>query len=228
MIEPGLLGNVDLFAGVNASARKVLCERGTVRRFEPDAVLWRRGGRPQGLFVVLEGEVRVVRVSDGRQRVLHTEGPGGTLGEIPLFEGSPSPATALAARRCACLVFDRETILDAIDVDPRFAFVLLARLASRLRQVIDRLERYSAQPVPARLAAYLLDRCGDEADTVFTLGRSQREVAEELGTARELIVRGLRALREAGTIESAGRNRFRVRDLEALYRSAAAVRGQAR
>ena len=37
----------------------------------------------KGLFVVIEGRVRVVRETVGRGPVVHEEGPGGTLGEVP-------------------------------------------------------------------------------------------------------------------------------------------------
>jgi DNA-binding transcriptional regulator YhcF (GntR family) len=43
-----------------------------------------------------------------------------------------------------------------------------------------------------------------------------RELAEELGTVRELVVRALAQLRDAGLVASAGRGRYVVRDLAAL------------
>jgi predicted transcriptional regulator len=49
-----------------------------------------------------------------------------------------------------------------------------------------------------------------------TLGGTQQEVAEELGTVREVVVRAVRALCESGAIEPAGRGRYRVRDAARL------------
>jgi hypothetical protein len=43
----------------------------------------------------------------------------------------------------------------------------------------------------------------------------------ELGTVREVVVRGLAALREEGVIAAAGRGRLLVHDLETLRRHAA-------
>ena len=50
----------------------------------------------------------------------------------------------------------------------------------------------------------------------FTLGATQAEVAEELGTVREVVVKELRALRAAGVLRSAGRGRVEVADAARL------------
>jgi CRP-like cAMP-binding protein len=105
-----------------------------------------------------------------------------------------------------------DAIVAGVTADPALALALLARLATRVRQLIERVERYSAHSIPMRLAAYLLERHEQVRGDVITLGRTQLEVAEELGTAREVLVRGLRALRQAQIIETAGRGRLRIRD----------------
>lgn len=220
MIEPSTLDRVPLFAGLNDGARRELAARATLRTFAPDEVLWRAGATPRGFCVVLEGEVRVVRSVGGRQHVIHVEGPGGTLGDVPLFEGGAYPATAIASRRTQCLVIGRDAILAAIREDPELAFVLLARLAARVRHLIERLDRLAARNVTARLAAFLLARRRAAATPSFTLGCTQLEVAEELGTVREVVVRALRELREGGVIRSAGRGRYEVVDEAALVRLA--------
>jgi len=225
MVDEALLRRFPLFARTTDAALRVLAERAVVRRYGPDEVLWRTGDAPRGLHLLMEGEVRVVRGSDGRQRVVHTEGPGGTLGEVPLFEGTSYPATAIASRRSTCIVFDIDAIVEAMRADPMLALTLLGRLAARVRHLIERLERMYAYSVPARLAAYLLERGGGNAGAVITLGRSQLQVAEELGTAREVVVRGLRSLREAGILEAAGRGRLRVIDPHGLRRLAAGENG---
>jgi len=160
--------------------------------------------------------VRVVRAPGGRQYTVHTEGPGGTLGEVPLFAGGRYPATALAAEPTLCLVLRRDALARAIAADPELAFRLLARLAERVRTVVSRLDRRTSQTVPVRLATLLLARHAEAGGAPFTLGATQAEAAEELGTVREVLVRALRTLREAGLVEAAGRARFRVRDPAAV------------
>ncbi|MGE0352497.1 MAG: Crp/Fnr family transcriptional regulator [Gemmatimonadales bacterium] len=205
-----------LFAGLSAEARRELAARGIKRRFGAGEALFRAGDMARGLFVIVEGEVRVVRGADGRQHVVHVEGPGGTLGEVPLLDGGGYPATAIATRPTRCQIFSREALEAAIRVDPGTAFVLLQALSARVRLLVDRLDRLATRSVGSRLARLLLRRHADAQGGSFTLGTTQHAVAEELGTVREVVVRALRALRQAGVVSSAGRGRLRVSDLESL------------
>lgn len=221
MVEPGTLERAPLLKGLNDAARRELSARAVLCRFAPGEVLWRAGTAPRGLFLVVEGEVRVTRASSGRSHVVHTEGIGGTLGDFVLFGGGPYPATAAAAQRTVCIALDRDAIHAAIRADPELAFRLLARLAARGRHLVERLDRLATRPVSARLAEHLLTRHASVKGAAFTLGGTQTQVAEELGTVREVVVRTLRELRQRQLIDAVGKGRYIVQDEAALRRLAA-------
>src|SRR4051812_27288894 len=114
MIDPARLAKLPLFATTPPAAVTAIAQHATERTFASDEVLFSVGSPSKGLYVVLEGKVRVLRAGDGRQHVVHTEVVGGTLGEVPLFDGGTYPATAVAAEPTRCLVLDRDTIRRAI------------------------------------------------------------------------------------------------------------------
>ncbi len=191
------------------------------RRFRRGQTLWAAGADAEGIVVVLSGRVRVVRAPGGRQYGVHTEGPGGTLGEVPFFAGGRYPATAVAADPTVCLWLDRPTLARAVSADPELALRWLGRLAARVRQLVERLDQQTARTVEQRLAAFLLDRHAAARGEPFALAATQAEAAEELGTVREVLVRTLRRFREAGLIGSPARGRYRVCDRQRLSRVAA-------
>ena len=212
-----------LFAGLNAAALRTLRSRSVERRFAADEVLFIAGAPSRGLFVVLEGSVRVVRTRAGRQHVIHIEGPGGTLGEVPLYVGGGYPATAVAAAATRCAVVGRETIGAMIADDPQLAWRLLERLATRVRGLVEPIDALATQDVASRLGAYLLARAETEGTRHLTvLGGTQAEIAEELGTVREVVVRHLRLLQQAGVLRRTGRGQYEIVRLDAL-RAAAGV-----
>ena len=141
MVPERTIARVPWLAGLASAGRRELAARGVTRRFMTDQVLWRRGEEPRGLFIVLEGAVRVVRGSGGRQYVLHREGPGGTLGEVPLFGGGTYPATVIAEEPTECLVLSRAAVEAAVGRDPRLATLLLGRLSGRVRELAGRLDQ---------------------------------------------------------------------------------------
>jgi CRP/FNR family transcriptional regulator len=103
--------------------------------------------------------------------------------------------------------------------------VFLRRLALRAHGIIERLDRQAHQTVLRRLAAHLLARRAASKGTggsrgAISLGMTQTQLAEELGTVKEVIVRELRTLRRLRLIEPAQRGLYRVTDAAALARLA--------
>lgn len=218
--DPVPLATIPLFQGVAPAALAAL-GRAPRRRFRAGETLWVAGADVRGLFVVLAGRVRVVRAPGGRQHLVHTEGPGGTLGEVPFFAGGRYPATAIAAEPTVCLVLDRATVARAVAADPDLALRWLGRLAGRVRTLVERLDQRTAEPVERRLAALLLARHAAARGAPFALAATQAEAAEELGTVREVLVRALRRLREAGLVGTPLRGRYVVLDAARLAHLAA-------
>jgi CRP-like cAMP-binding protein len=98
---------------------------------------------------------------------------------------------------------------------PDLAWALLGRLASRVRQLVERLSSRTEDPLQARLASYVLSRPRSSSGLI-ALGETQQAVAEELGTVREIVVRRLGLLVEAGLLERRGRGQYAVRDAVGL------------
>ncbi len=219
MLAPETLA--PLLAGTPPDVVAALARHAVERAFAPGEVLFLAGAEPRGLHVVLEGRVRVVRARGDRQHVVHTEGPGGTLGEVPLFAGGTYPATAVAVEPTRCAVLSREALRAAVAAAPAVAFLLLERLATRVRGLVARLDRVALQSATGRLAAYVLERPLDRTGRGVSLGMTQGALAEELGTVREIVVRGLRALVRRGALRALGGGRFEVVSREALARIAA-------
>ena len=216
MADSAALDALPLFAELPAATRRRLAASASERSYEAGATLFSAGSIPFGIYVLISGRVRVVRNRDGRQYVVHTEGPGGTLAEVPFFEEGVLPATAIAVEHTRCLILNREALRAVMRDDPAVAWLFLRRLSTRVRQLVERLDRVSTQALLSRLAEFLLTRPGSMDARPFTLGMTQSELAEELGTVREVLVRGLAQLRRAGVINSAGRGRYLVKNPAAL------------
>jgi len=200
LLDLDRVAQLPLFTGVSERSLRLLAQHGVQRSYLSGEALFHAGDTPMGIYVVLEGRVRVVRGQGGRHVVVHTEGPGGTLADVPLFAGGTLPATAIAAEPATCAIFPRDALRAAIADSPDLAFVLLARFAMRIRELVGRLDQISSSSVAARLAAFLLRRSAERESLIFSLGMTQTQLAEELGTVREVIVRELRELRQAKLI----------------------------
>ena len=215
MVDPAALAMFEPFRALGPGAREALAARALVRKFQSGQHLWRAGDESRGLYLILDGRVRIVSDAGARQHVVHVEGKGATLGEVPLFSGAGYPATAVAAEATVCLVLDRRSLRSVMVVHPDLAWALLERLAGRVRLLVDRLSVRTGDPMQARLAAYVLSQPATREGTI-TLGDTQQAIAEELGTVREVVVRQLARLLKSGLLERRGRGQYIVKDAAAL------------
>ena len=202
------------FQSLAQPAAAALAANGRLRAYAAKESLFREGDAASGIFIVLAGEVRVVRASRGRRHVFHTERRGGTLGEAPFFDHDPYPATAIAWTAVEVLYVDRDGLSRALRASSDVALFFLSRLAGRVRLLLDRIDRLATADVGTRLCSYLLDRV--ELAEGSTIEMTQELLAEELGTVREVVMRALRSLRERHIIKSAGRGKIEILDRSAL------------
>ena len=201
---------------LSARVARRVAAASVIRRYARRAVLFQAGDAPAALHFVLAGRVRVARRGDGGSTVLHVEERGGVLGEIPVFGGGPYPATASAAAPACCAVLSAQVVERLLTEEPEFARFALRRIARRANALLERLDELSDYSVTARVAAYLCARSDGTRSAAFDLGMSQAALADRLGTAREVVVRSLRALCDDGVMLRVGRSRFTVVDARRL------------
>jgi len=63
------------------------------------------------------------------------------MGEVLLFDGRPYPATAIAATDAQCLVLSAASVRGLASDNGVFAALFMERLSTRVRTLVDRLER---------------------------------------------------------------------------------------
>jgi CRP-like cAMP-binding protein len=130
---------VGYFASLSDTELRELLRCCTSRRLGSGETLFEEGQSCSGLFIVAEGAVEVRQVSPrGREQVFHTEGPGATLGEGPLFDRGGFIATAVA--------------IEPSRRRPGVALAILEVLARRLRGFAEIVTDLAFRPVTERLA----------------------------------------------------------------------------
>lgn len=210
------LGAIPYFALLPAAALADVAARCAVRTFTRGALVFEEGAPATGLWVVLAGRVKLVRVSAaGREQVLHAEGPGATLAEVPVFDGGGYVATAVAIDDVRLLFVPRPVVLEVCRRHGDVALGVIAVLARRVRTFAALIEDLALRDVTARVAAWLLAEARRGGADFVELPGTREEIGARLGTVRELVSRALGRLRAAGIISVRGRT-VRVRDATRL------------
>lgn len=219
------LRRVPYFVSLPASELVRLAARCTTRDLGPGEALFEEGDPCRGLFIVAEGLVEVRQISlRGREQVFHTEGPGATLGEVPLFDGCSYIASAVAVAPTRVLLLPRAEIVRLCQRRPAVAVAMLKTMAHRVRHFADIVSDLAFRPVIERLARYLETSVTGPltVGTRVDLAKTHAQLAARLGTVRELVARAFAQL-ESSAIIARDRSRVIIRDparLRALARGA--------
>lgn len=184
------------------------------------AVVFRPGEAVKGYVLVLEGRVSAHLVGPtGRGLVLYRVAAGqscvqSTLG---LLGGDDAySAEGVADTDCRLVVLPRALFLELLDTSAGFRAQVFAAFADRMQEMMRLAERMTFGRVSERLARLLLDQAGPDG----TVHATQDDMAQTLGTAREVVARNLAALEADGLVRR-GRGRVTVADRTGLGRIAA-------
>jgi CRP-like cAMP-binding protein len=124
-----LLGGCPLFGGVAQDDLAAIGGRSIEVDFPTDHVIARQGEIGTGLFVVIEGAVRVVR--DGQE--LARLGPGDFFGEMSVIDGLPRVAQVVTTEPTRCLALASWEFERIVLDHPTIGLAILRGLSARLR-----------------------------------------------------------------------------------------------
>ncbi|MBR9979172.1 MAG: Crp/Fnr family transcriptional regulator [Bacteroidetes bacterium] len=201
-----------------------------VRECEKRTLLFQEGSPYRGFYVVLEGSVKVFKLSpDGRETVLHVLFPHQTLAEIPMFAGEDYPAHAECLARSCVMFIESDGFLSLLRRNPELSLRMLAGLSKRLRHLAGQLEDLTAHDVRTRLIHYLLDEYELQKPgrvlPRMTLRTSKSLLAAQIGTTLETLSRTFRKLEAEGLILMKGKS-ILLQDVERMEKEYGRITGQ--
>lgn len=131
-LSPESLDGFAMLDGVGLLARRELLAASTLSVLQPGEVLIRQGCQNECMYLVLEGELGVILDSLDADPVA-VIGPGETVGELSVLDGSEASANVVARGASRLLAIREEGFWRLTNASHAFAVNLLLKLAARLR-----------------------------------------------------------------------------------------------
>lgn len=170
----------------------------------------REGETSEHLDLVVDGLVRVfVTAPDGRSLTVRYARRGALIGVVSIYANAfRMPAGVQAVVDATVLRLSPDVVRRAAASDLRVAQALMHELADRALSFLHEIPDGVFTTVRQRVARHLLDLASREVrasrggSPTLTVPISQREIAEAVGTVREVVVRVLRDLRDEQIIST--------------------------
>jgi signal transduction histidine kinase len=127
------LRKVQLFTELPEDDLKQLCQVVEEVHLPAGSELFAEGSLGDMAYVIEEGQVEIIKSSDGRNVQLAVRQPGEVIGEMALLESMPRNATGRALTDSVLLAISRQQLNGLLDASPSSARVMLHTVTQRLR-----------------------------------------------------------------------------------------------
>ena len=181
---------------------RAIAARGGVRSYAANTVLVTEDDRSDAVFIILSGRVKAYgSADDGREVVYGTQGAGEYFGEMTL-DGGPRSASVMTLEPTTCAVVPGADVREFIAQNPDFALHLIKKLIRLGRASTEHVKSLALDDVYGRVTK-LLKALAREEDGVLAVPDklTQQDIAERVGSSREMVSRVFKPLTEGGYVE---------------------------
>ncbi len=127
------LKKVPLFANLPDEDLDRLCAVVLEEQLPLDEILFNEGDIGDKAYVILEGEIDILKESGGQTVLLATRKAGEVIGEMSLLDQAPRFASGRTRTDCKLLSISHENLGHLLDSSPSAARVMLSTITNRLR-----------------------------------------------------------------------------------------------
>ncbi len=216
-LDESLLRPLPPFSKLDEGAIRAILDQATSRRFDKGAAVFDEGMPADNFYLLLDGTIRVVRITAEGEQVTALHIPAGQLFGIAKALGRDTyPATAIAASEVIALSWPMTLWQSYVSQYDGFATETYKIIGDRVGEMNARIVEMSTQHVEQRIARALLrliNQSGRKVTEGIEIGFpiTRQDVSEMTGTTLHTVSRLLSAWEKDGLVTSK-RKKITVRD----------------
>jgi CRP/FNR family transcriptional regulator, cyclic AMP receptor protein len=201
---------VPIFADLDAATITKISELGVRKTYKKDTVILFEHETGSALFVIVEGKVKVSRVSDdGKEVILTILSDSDFFGEMAILDGLARSANVTAMEDTELFLIQRSEFIALLHEHPEISIALLMELAARLRAADMKIKSLSLKDAEGKVATVILQLADDlgrikQGTVEIEKLPFQHDLANMAGTSRETISRTLHSFAKKGLVELEG------------------------
>lgn len=215
-LDESLLRGVPPFSLLEDEQIREILDLAQSRRYDAEAVIFEEGDAAERFYLLLDGYIRVVRITPEGEQVIALHIPAGQLFGIASALGRTTyPATSVAAAESVALSWPMRHWDDFIAKYNGFATQTYATVGKRVAEMNDRIVEMATQQVEQRIACALLrliNQTGRKVDGGIEIDFpiTRQDLSEMTGTTLHTVSRLLSGWEKQGIVQS-GRKKITVR-----------------
>lgn len=206
------------FTGLDVGPLDELAGAARVQHVNRGELIVHRGDRPSGMYLLVEGGVKLFLISSGgAERIVRLVGMGDSFCEESAFSDATQTLAAQATCDSLVLFIPTRALQSAMQQSSRLGEALLTRLSERMSALVVGMEQCEQRSSMQRVAHYLVQHANRDADTPeVQLCTSKQTIASQLNMTPESFSRVLSRFAREGFIRTQGHRAISLTDYSGL------------
>ncbi len=216
-LDESLIADLPPFAKLSREAISDILKQATSRRHDAGTAIFEEGREADRFYMLLDGYIRVVRITPDGEQVIAHHIPAGQLFGIAVALGRDTyPATAMTATESLSLSWPSSLWNEFVDTHIGFGAQAMKTVGGRMGEINNRMVEMATQQVEQRIAnavLRLINQTGHKVDSGIEINFpiTRQDLSEMTGTTLHTVSRVLSSWEKLGYIKS-GRKRIVVTD----------------
>jgi CRP/FNR family cyclic AMP-dependent transcriptional regulator len=202
-----MLDNIALFSGLEPDELSRLSSKAVIHSYPKNTIVINQGDISNSLHIIVSGKVKVfLSNEEGKEIILNTMGPGEYFGELALLDAGPRSASVITTAPARLAIISKLDFEDFLQNHSQTMLKILQNAFARLRALTDTVSSLALLDVYGRVTKLLLESA-EEVDgiKIVQLEMTQQDIANRIGSSREMVSRILKDLKTGGYIELEGK-----------------------
>ena len=209
-----ILNDISLFSCMEKSALTRLIDEAGQKTYPKNTILFSEGDETDSLYIVLKGRVKAFLTNqEGKEIILAVFGPGEYFGEMALIDKGNRSATIMTKEQTRVIIISGKSLRDLLASDVNITLNLLKELLDRFRDAQRKIKSLALMDVYGRVTRLLLQLADKEGnERVIKEPITHQEIANMVGSSREMVSRIMQSLTTGNYIEKRNRKIFIRKD----------------
>ena len=201
-----ILQKIPLFSGLGQQELQTLFDHAGIRKFPKNTVIIHDGDESDSLYIIVSGKVKVFLTDEqGKEVILNFQEVGEYFGEVALLDQTRRSASVVTLVPSQFIVITRQDFMRCLSMHPEIALRVMKDLTNRLRDLTDEVRSLALMDVYGRIARTLLKLAEEHDGQLVVNQTSRKDLANMVGSSREMVSRILRELERGGYIKIHGK-----------------------
>ena len=200
-----MLKKVALFSGLPPEEIESFERLSVKKSYKKHTIVIDKGDETSSLFVILSGSIKVFLADeDGKEIVLSHMEPGDYFGELALIGETQRSASVMTLEDSKFLIISKSALKTCLSKNPNMAFNIINGLINRINYLTQKVSDLGLRDVYGRVISLLQQRATAEGGAWTTCKMTQQDIANEVGSSREMVSRIFKDLKTGGYIAVEG------------------------